>query len=172
MFVRYLKVKWNFFDDWLTYSEAIGILKNSIVIDHFSLGKERKREKSTKPLTSYSLHFSCACMVTFNTIVRPILEYASQVWSPHNAGLAKELEMVLRHAFRWAYRLTKMESVSDPMENTVLSPWKKGVILWTSRNWKGSNSLEKGGGGLISGIFWVSLAPTVLDSRPWIHIIL
>ena len=55
-------------------------------------------------------------MNAFNSVVRPILEYASQVWAPYNTALIKDLDMVQRRAIRWAYRLSKMDSVTDTMQ--------------------------------------------------------
>ena len=37
-------------------------------------------------------------MLAFNTVVRPVLEYASQVWSPHTKGLQDKLETIQRRA--------------------------------------------------------------------------
>lgn len=61
-------------------------------------------------------------LVAFNAIVRPILEYATQVWSPHNVGLAKSIDVVQRKAIRWVYRLKKLDSVTDCMKaNNIYS---------------------------------------------------
>ena len=62
------------------------------------------------------------CMNAFNSVVRPILEYASQVSAPHNASLSKDLDMVQRRAVRWAYRLAKTDSVTDTMQNHNIVP--------------------------------------------------
>jgi hypothetical protein len=51
----------------------------------------------------------------FNTIVRPILEYATQAWSPHNIGLDKTVDKVQRNAVRWIHHLHKFDSVTDCM---------------------------------------------------------
>ena len=48
------------------------------------------------------------------TLVRPILEYASVVWDPHQQYIINNIEMIQRRAARWVkqdYRLTS--SVSD-----------------------------------------------------------
>ena len=37
----------------------------------------------------------------YKTFIRPIQEYASSVWSPHNASLSTKIEMVQRKACRW-----------------------------------------------------------------------
>lgn len=60
---------------------------------------------------------SKTCMTSFNSVVRPILEYASQVWSPHTQSLTQELSMVQRKAVKWAFKLKKLDSVSDTMSN-------------------------------------------------------
>ena len=39
-------------------------------------------------------------LIAFNTVVRPTMEYASQVWSPHTETLIKQLDRVLRKAVR------------------------------------------------------------------------
>ena len=40
-------------------------------------------------------------MIFFNTIVRPILEHASPVWSSYNKGLIEKLEKVQRRAVKY-----------------------------------------------------------------------
>ena len=60
-------------------------------------------------------------MIAFNAIVRPILEYASQVWSPHQQGLKNEIEKIHRRAIRWAYRIPKHEDVSYIMETNKIN---------------------------------------------------
>ena len=55
-------------------------------------------------------------IISFNSIVRPILEYASQVWSPYNKGLIDKLETVQRRAVKWAFRLAPLESITECME--------------------------------------------------------
>ena len=57
------------------------------------------------------------CMLAYNSIVRPTLEYASQVWSPHTKCLSEKLEKIQRRAIRWAYRISRMDSVCDEMSN-------------------------------------------------------
>ncbi len=51
----------------------------------------------------------------YNTLVRPTMEYASSVWSPHQKELIKSLEMVQRraaryvlHAYDWKDSVTEM----------------------------------------------------------------
>ena len=55
-------------------------------------------------------------MLSYTSIVRPILEYASQVWSPEFKTLSNQLEKVQRRAIRWAYKIHKFDSVSDAMQ--------------------------------------------------------
>jgi len=52
-------------------------------------------------------------MIAFNTIVRPVLEYTSQVWSPYIKTLIDKVETVQRRAVKWAYRLGPVESVKE-----------------------------------------------------------
>lgn len=71
-------------------------------------------------------------LVAYNTIVRPILEYATQVWSPHNVGLTKSIDMVQRKAIRWIYRLKKFDSVTDCMQaNNIISLSDRRSLLDT-----------------------------------------
>ena len=61
-------------------------------------------------------------MIAYKTIVRPILDYATPVWSPHNVGLTNTVERIQRQALRWISRLKKLDSVTDCMlKNDVLS---------------------------------------------------
>ena len=61
-------------------------------------------------------------LIAYNTTVKPILEYASQVWSPYNEYLKLALERVQRDAVRWIYFLGKRESVTDCMERNHILP--------------------------------------------------
>ena len=57
-------------------------------------------------------------VAAYNTLVRPILEYANIVWDPHQQYLIDNIEMVQRRAARWVkqdYRLTS--SVSDMLND-------------------------------------------------------
>ena len=54
-------------------------------------------------------------IVAYNTIVRPLLEYACQVWSPHAKGLTDKLETIQRRGVRWIFRLGPMDSVTECM---------------------------------------------------------
>jgi len=54
-------------------------------------------------------------MIAFNTVVRPVLEYASQVWPPYIKTLIDKVETFQRRAVKWAYRLGPVESVSECM---------------------------------------------------------
>ena len=51
------------------------------------------------------------------SIVRPVVEYSSTVWSPHQIGLKSEIEMVQRKAARMVlnqpHRRGQRDSVSD-----------------------------------------------------------
>jgi len=56
------------------------------------------------------------CLLAFNTIVRPILEYASPVWSPFTIGLVRNVDMIQRRAIRWVFSLKKLDSVTESMK--------------------------------------------------------
>jgi len=45
---------------------------------------------------------TAAKSVIYKSLIRPILEYACQVWSPHTAHDISTLENVQHHAARWA----------------------------------------------------------------------
>jgi hypothetical protein len=61
-------------------------------------------------------------MAAFNTIIRPILEYACQVWSPHTKSATCNLEAIQRRAIRWAYKLKRLDSVTEVMQEYNLVP--------------------------------------------------
>ena len=61
-------------------------------------------------------------LTAYKTIVRPILEYATPVWSPHYVGLINTVDKVQRRAVRWIYYLKKYDSVSECMNrNHIVS---------------------------------------------------
>lgn len=51
----------------------------------------------------------------YKSIVRPLLEYCTQVWSPYNIGLINSLERVQRNAMKWALQLTRYDSITSQM---------------------------------------------------------
>ena len=51
----------------------------------------------------------------YRSICRPILEYASQTWSPYKSKHIKMLEQIKRKAFKWAYNFRKYDHISDSM---------------------------------------------------------
>ena len=52
-------------------------------------------------------------MIAFNTTARPILEYATPVWSPYLKCHIDDLDRVHRKSIRWSFRLDKYDSVTD-----------------------------------------------------------
>jgi hypothetical protein len=64
-------------------------------------------------------------ITAFNTIVRPILEYATQVWSPWEVGLTKEVDRVHRRGIRWAYNLDRTDSVDNFMTSNDIENLKE-----------------------------------------------
>ena len=53
--------------------------------------------------------------LAFTTICRPILEYASPVWSPHKTKLIKHIENIQRKAYRWAHNIPRTDHISSRM---------------------------------------------------------
>ena len=60
-------------------------------------------------------------LVAYKTVVKPLLEYASQVWSPHNVYLKTNIERVQRDAVKWIYFLKHRESITDCMSKNNIS---------------------------------------------------
>ena len=61
-------------------------------------------------------------LVAFNTVVRPTVEYASQVWSPQVKKRITAIDCVQRKAVRWVYYLQPRDSVTGTMEaNNIVS---------------------------------------------------
>ena len=72
-------------------------------VDHFTAFRVNSRE------TKASAYF---------TLVRPNLEYFSNVWSPYTIQAKKRIEMVQRRAARYAtYRYRNTSSVTDILED-------------------------------------------------------
>lgn len=63
---------------------------------------------------------SNTCILAYNTVVRPVMEYASQVWSPQTKSLSDSLEKINRRAVRWAYRVPRLGSISELMTNKCI----------------------------------------------------
>ena len=55
----------------------------------------------------------------FKTIVRPHLEYASTVWSPHTKQDIKKIEMVQRRAVRWSLNSYSTYASVTEMQNQL-----------------------------------------------------
>ena len=83
-----------------------------------------KRANKSLGMLRRSLHGanSKTCMLAFNSVVRPILEYASQVWSPYTKTQAEDLEKIHRRAIRWAFRIPRLSSVSAIMTSNNIVP--------------------------------------------------
>lgn len=52
----------------------------------------------------------------FKSICRPIIEYASCAWSPHQARHIQKLESINRKSFRWAYKIKWKDPISLKMK--------------------------------------------------------
>ena len=98
--VKYLGVK---IDNTLSFNNHITEICRKATGTLHMLMRSLKRAK-TKTRT-----------VAYNTICRPILEYASQCWCPHKQKHITQLEMINRKAFRWAYFKKKFDRISDDM---------------------------------------------------------
>jgi hypothetical protein len=54
--------------------------------------------------------------LAYFTICIPVLEYASEIWSPHLKYQIDNIENVNRRAFRWVYSFKKYDRISDKMQ--------------------------------------------------------
>ena len=54
-------------------------------------------------------------ITAYKSLCRPILEYATIVWSPHTDKLIKLIEAINRKAFRWCYKIPKYDRISATM---------------------------------------------------------
>lgn len=59
---------------------------------------------------------SASKRTSYFSICLPLLEYASEVWSPSLAYHIADFEKINRKAFRWAYSFKKFDSISSQME--------------------------------------------------------
>ena len=59
--------------------------------------------------------------IAFNSICRPILEYACTTWSPRLNRQSESLEAVNRKAYRWVFRLSRRDHISQKM---IDSGWR------------------------------------------------
>jgi len=58
----------------------------------------------------------------YTSLVRPILEYATQVWDPHQKSLTHKIEMIQRRAARWVYSDYDYSSSVSTMLNELNWP--------------------------------------------------
>ena len=52
-------------------------------------------------------------LLALNTVERPVIEYASQVWSPRTKVLVDKLETIQRRAVKWVFKLGRTDGVSE-----------------------------------------------------------
>jgi len=76
--------------------------------------------KANQQLGMLKRSLNCASettkLILFNGIVRPVLEYASQVWSPQRKNDINRLDRIHRNGIKWVYRMGRAESVRSKME--------------------------------------------------------
>lgn len=98
--VKYLGV--NISDDlrWSRHIDEVCCRANR------ALGFVRRNIKTRSPQIKAQL---------YKTLVRPHTEYASSVWSPHEAKLTRQIEMVQRRAARWTLNRHHNTSSVDRM---------------------------------------------------------
>ena len=82
---------------------------------------EKITKKANRCLGMLRRHISYAShktkLLAFNAIVRSTLEYACQVWSPHQKGLSKLIDNIHRKGVRWIFQLPRICSVTECMLN-------------------------------------------------------
>lgn len=59
------------------------------------------------------------------TILRPILEYSSPVWSPYNVNQIRNIEKIQRQAIRWVYKIPKRTGLSELMTTKDITELEK-----------------------------------------------
>ena len=96
----------------------------------------------------------------YKSVCRPILEYATVVWSPHKQKLIKLLESINRKAFRWCHRKKKHDNISDLMR---LNCWSTLIERRENFDMKMYHKITSG---LMLLILSVSHYTTVLLTTP------
>ena len=106
---KYLGVTLN---DHLTWNDHI---QNTVTSANKTLGFLRRNIRTKD---------SSIREVAYKTLVCPILEYSSPVWSPHTKSNIHKIEMVQRRAARWTLcRFSSYDSVSDMLGDLG---WRQG----------------------------------------------
>ena len=98
--VKYLGIN---IDNKLTFDAHIKDICRKASNNLHMLMRSLKRAKTRTRITAYK------------SICRPILEYATIVWSPHKQKMIKLLEAVNRKAFRWCFKKRKYDFISQLM---------------------------------------------------------
>ena len=94
--------------------------------------------------------------VAYKTLVRPILEYSSPVWSPHTKSNIHKIEMVQRRAARWTLcRFPTYDSVSDML----------GDLGWSSLEDRRTDSRLCLFYKIVHGLVAVPLPPYVVHTQ-------
>ena len=98
--VKYLGIH---IDDKLSFTTHVKeVCKKATNVLHLLMRSLKKANSKTRE-------------TAYKSVCRPILEYATIIWSPHKQKLIKLLEAINRKAFRWCHRKKKHDHISDLM---------------------------------------------------------
>ena len=100
--------------NWSTSTRDLGItLDNSLKFEqHISNIVHNANVRATLILRSFISRDPLILTKAFITYVRPLLEYCTPVWSPHNIGLIKKVESVQRKFTKKLHGFTNIDYLS------------------------------------------------------------
>ena len=95
----------------------LGVVKSNDLTFETHISNTAKKANSRLGMLRRCLRGANANTKTlaYTAMVRPILEYASVIWSPYKKREEKVVESVQRRAFRWAYRIRRRDPISGRM---------------------------------------------------------